>query len=137
MVEQPDPSPAERAALDDLQHAVEHLHRGCGALIAFHHNVGHAMDYLEAARADLEDAGREADAAVIRDEFLPAGIIDDRWTYELVQAYRDGLLADVTAFDAEVRGALAGGRTYLAERDLQRKWRERAGGRPAEPPGES
>ncbi|WP_318568197.1 hypothetical protein [Salinigranum marinum] len=116
----------ERAALHELQLGVEGVHRAYGHLLAFHHAIGRSMDHFASAEPELRAAGHEAHADAIRDCHLPAGVIDDRWSYELVEAFETGFLADVTAFDAAVRADLASGQSHVTERAQQRAWRERA-----------
>lgn len=118
----------EREALRRLQHAVEHVDRAYGELVAFHHEIGSAFDQLEAARESLRAAGHDEFAATLRDEILPAGTVGDRWTYEVVEQVRDGVVRDVADVEAEVRGELADGVGHLDERELQSAWRERADG---------
>ncbi|WP_101296917.1 hypothetical protein [Halegenticoccus soli] len=119
---------AEREALHDLQLALEHVHRGYGALLEYHHQIGRGMDKLDAAESKLREAGHGGLADRLRDKHLPSGAIDDRWTYELVEEFRRGFLADVTDFESEVRDLLADGERHITERRQQRRWRERADG---------
>lgn len=121
-----DLSDAEREALRRLQHAREHVSRGYGELLAFHHEMGNAFDQLETAREQLREAGHDEFAATLRDEILPAGSVGDAWTYELVEDVRTGVLADVDEFDEAVRTELTDGLEHLDERELQRDWRGRA-----------
>ncbi|WP_312910672.1 hypothetical protein [Natronosalvus caseinilyticus] len=121
-------SDAEKDALHDLQLAVEHLHRGYGALLECHHEVGHAMDQVADAEDRLREADHETWANDLRDEYLPAGSIGDRWTYELIEEFSDGFLRELTDFEATVRDELADGQGHVTEREQQRRWRERAEG---------
>jgi len=116
----------ERAALHDLQLGIEHLHRGYGHLVAFHHEVGRGMDRLNDAREKLRRSGHDAWADVLRDDLLPSGAVDGRWTYEVVESFADGFLTPAAEFEAEVREALADGRQHVTERQQQREWRERS-----------
>lgn len=118
---------AEREALHELELGLEHVYRGYGALLTFHHQIGHAMDHLAVAETRLRDAGHDAWADELRDHILPAGAVDDRWTYELVRAFQSGMLADVTDFESAVRDVLADGIDHVTERRQQAQWRERAG----------
>jgi hypothetical protein len=117
---------AERAALHDLELGLEHVHRGFGALVTFHHEIGRGMDRFDDARARLREAGHDDLADRLRDEVLPAGAVGDRWSYELVADFREGFLADATAIEVAARAALAGGEHHCTERAQQRHWRERA-----------
>jgi hypothetical protein len=122
----PDLTDDERTALHELQLGVEGLYRAYGHLLAFHHAIGRSMDHFAAAESPLRAAGHTGHADTIRDRHLPAGVIDDRWSYELVEAFEAGFLREATAFDAEVRSDLAGGQTHVTERAQQQAWRERA-----------
>ncbi|MCU4752063.1 hypothetical protein OB919_08705 [Halobacteria archaeon AArc-curdl1] len=119
---------AEQDCLHELQLAIEHLYRGYGTLLECHHEVGRAMDRMATAETLLRDAGHESWADDLRDEHLPAGAIGNRWTYEVVDEFSEGFLADVTAFETDVREELADGVHHISEREQQREWRERAAG---------
>mgnify|MGYP006295143567 CR=1 FL=1 len=120
---------ADRAALHSVELGVEWLHRAHGDLVRFHHQVGHAMDHLAEAEQQFRDAGRSDLADAIRDEYLPSGVIDDdRWSYDVLESYEEGFLAELTAFEAETREAVADGRRHVAERHQERVWKRRAGG---------
>jgi len=121
---------AERRALHDLELGVEHLRRAHGLLLAFHHRVGHAMDRIADAETGLREEGHREHADRIRDRQLPAGVFEDRWTYELAEAFEEGLLAEVTDFEAELRAELAKGERHVAERRQRAAWRERSDGWP-------
>lgn len=121
-----DLSETERQALHELQLGVEHVHRGFGALLECHHEIGNGMDHLEEARTLLAAAGHAEDAGELRDDLLPAGVFEDNWTYELVEAFRDGFLDDVDAFEQDVRDRLADGERHVAERRTQRERLDRS-----------
>ena len=122
----PDLTESERTALHELQLGVEGVHRAYGHLLAFHHAIGRSMDHFAAAEPELRAAGHHDHADAIRDCHLPSGVIDDRWSYELVEAFEAGFLADVVAFDETVRADIAAGQSHVAERAQQQAWRERA-----------
>ena len=119
-------SDTEREALHALQLGVEHVHRAHGHLLGFHHQVGRGMDRLDEAASLFRAAGHDAFADRLRDELLPAGVVGDRWSYELVEAFADGMRRDVDAFDAVVRDSLVDGRRHVSERAQQAEWRARA-----------
>ena len=130
MVEYTDPdlSETEGEALHNLQLGIEKIHRGYGALLDWHHHVGNGMDYFVLAERQLREAGHGAFADELRDVHLPSGAVGDRWTYELVDAFRHGFLADVTSFEASVREDLADGSPHVTERRHQRERRDHAAG---------
>ncbi len=116
----------EQQALHELQLGVEHLYRGYGSLLEFHHTIGRGMDHLDNAESALQDAGHEGIADQLRNEKLPAGVFEEAWTYEVVETFKRNFLADVTAFEEEIREELADGRQHITEREQQQEWRERA-----------
>lgn len=116
----------ERAALHDLQLAVEHVYRAYGYLLEFHHETGHAMDRFEEAREKLAAAGHDEFADALRDDILPSGAVGDRWSYELVEGFEHGMFTDCVAFERLVREELADGVEHVAERRQKRRWRDRA-----------
>ena len=122
----PDVDETEREALHELQLGIEHVQRGYGHLLAFHHQVGRGMDRFATAESLLREGGHDELADVIRDDILPAGVIDDQWSYELVEDFEQGFLLETTRFEQLVRAELADGVSHVTEREQQREWRERA-----------
>ena len=119
-------SKTEREALHDLQLGIEHFHQGYGHLLAFHHAVGRGMNRFEDAREKLREAGHNDRADALRDDLLPAGVFDERWSYELVEAFADGFLAMAVEFESSVRDELADGRRHVTERYQRHDRRERS-----------
>lgn len=117
---------AEREALHELRLGIEHVHRGYGHLLAFHHQVGRGMDRFARARDLLREAGHDEFADRLRDDLLPAGVVGDAWSYELVEAFEAGFLAETTAFERGVRAALVEGADHVTEQEQQRRWRAAA-----------
>ncbi|GAA0466289.1 hypothetical protein MUK72_01070 [Halococcus dombrowskii] len=126
MDDQQGPDEDERAALHDLQLGIEHLHRGYGHLLAFHHAIGRGMNRFDDAREQLRASGHDEHADALRDDLLPAGVVDEQWTYELVEAFVDEFLDPVDEFEADVREELADGRRHVTEDRQRRAWRERS-----------
>lgn len=119
-------SEAELEALHDLQLGIEHVHRAYGTLLAFHHQLGHAMDRMGEAEGQLRDAGHDSWADELRDQHLPAGAVSDQWTFELVEEFSEVFLEEVDRFEGEVRDELADGLDHVTERRQKRRLRERA-----------
>lgn len=120
------PTETEREALHRVTLGMEWLHRANGRLLAFHHSVGHAMDHFAEAEPLLRSAGYTDLADAIRDEHLPRGVVGDSWSYDLVENFEDGVLADMDAFETTVRGRLADGQRHVAERAQEQAWKGRA-----------
>ena len=123
---------AEQQALHELQLGVENLYRGYGSLLDFHHAIGRGMDHLHDAEEVLREAGHEKRADMLRDEALPTGVLEDKWTYEIVESFEREFLAEVSGFEQDVREELADGKEHITERRQQQGWRERAEDRDAE-----
>lgn len=122
----PELTETELDALHATQLGIEHVYRAYGDLLGCHHRTGHAIDKFAEAEALLREAGHEEFADELRDHLLPAGAIEDRWTYELVEAFREGFVDEVESFESTIRSELADGRRHITEREQQRRWRERA-----------
>lgn len=117
----------QRDALHEVELGLEWLQRAHGHLVEFHHATGHGMDHLANAEELLREAGHDDLADRIRDEHLPTGVTaGDRWSYAVLEGFQDGVLADVQAFEADARNAIADGRRHVAERQQEREWRDRA-----------
>ena len=123
----PDLTETEREALHRAELGVEWLRRAHGSLVEFHHATGHAMDHMADAEATLREAGHTALADELRDELLPRGAVEDRWTYDLLETFEAGLLADVTDYERRARQQLADGERHITERRQEQAWKERAG----------
>ncbi|XVH32674.1 hypothetical protein ACNS7O_05670 [Haloferacaceae archaeon DSL9] len=115
----------ETDALHEIQLGIEHLYEAFGHLVAFHHGVGHAMDRMANAEEYLRESGHEEFAEELRTTHLPAGAIDDMWTYEVVETFRWGLLTDMNDFESRVRTNIAEGVHHVKEREQQHEWRQR------------
>ncbi|NUC74490.1 hypothetical protein HTZ84_19685 [Haloterrigena sp. SYSU A558-1] len=121
-------SDVEADALHELQLGIEYVHRAYGTLLEFHHELGHAMDRMGDAEDALREAGHEEWADALRDDHLPAGAVSDQWTFELVEEFSDEFVAEVDAFETEVREELADGVDHVTERRQKRQLRDRADG---------
>ena len=124
---------AEISALHEVELGIEHLHRAHGHLIAFHHSTGRAMNHLAAAEKRLREAGYDALADTIRDEYLPRGVIegrrpDDRgrWSYDVLETYQELFLDDIVGFQDEVTETIADGLRHVHERIQEREWKSRS-----------
>jgi len=122
----PTPSESELSALHKAELGVEWLRRAHGSLVEVHHATGHAMDHLHDAEATLREAGHIDLADQLRDELLPSGAIEDRWTYDLLETFESGILDDVAGYERRIRKELADGERHLTERRQEREWKQRA-----------
>ena len=121
-----DLSEFEMEALHSVELGLEWLRRAHGNLIEFHHATGHAMDHLDDAEPVLRACGYDDLADRLRTDLLPSGAVDERWTYDLLETFEDGLLEDVEAYERQARDTIADGSSHVAERHQEREWRRRA-----------
>lgn len=128
MTDADDLTKAEQDALHEFQIATEYLHRAYGDLLKCHHQTGHAMDRLQDAKEKLEETDLDDAACELEEVHLPAGAIEEKWTFQIVEEYRDGFLDDLLAFEAEVREELADGERHVTEAKQREQLRERADG---------
>lgn len=117
---------AARDALHSVELGLEWLQRAHGNLLEFHHGIGHGMNHLDDAEAKLRDCGHEELADRLRDDYLPRGPIDGRWTYELVEDFEAEFLDDLAELDRRAHEAIADGERHLAEQHQRREWERRA-----------
>lgn len=120
-------SDTERRALHEIELGAEWVHRAHGTLLEFHHDIGHGMDHLARAEALFRDAGWPELADALRDEQLPRGIDGhDRWSYELIEEFRNGFFSEITAFENAAHQRVADGKRHVAERAQKQEWSNRA-----------
>jgi len=123
----PELSEGEMEAVHSVELATEWLQRAHGEFLELHHKTGHAMDRLDEAETQLRDCGHDELADLLRRELLAAGVIDGRWTYDLLEEFEEEFLSDMTDFKRQVCNQVADGQRHVPERQQHREWRERAG----------
>lgn len=122
----PELTTAEQEALHSVEVGVEWLHRAHGNLVEFHHKIGRGMDRLDEAETQLRECGHTELADALRQEYLPRGAVDDRWSYELLENFQTGFLEELTDFERWTREEIAEGERHVAERRQRREWKRRA-----------
>jgi len=113
-------------ALHRVELGLEWFHRAHGHLVAFHHNTGHAMDPLRRRRGIAGDQGARRNWRTNSGRFLPCGVLDDRWSYDVLETFQDGLLDDAETFEVRARERSADGDRHVAERAQEKAWKGRA-----------
>ena len=124
--EAPELDETEREALHSVELGMELLRRAHGDLVGVHHKTGRAMDHFARAEGQLRACGYEGLADAVRDRCLPRGAVDDRWTYDLLESFEEGFLAEIADVEEHTREVVADGRRHVAERQQEREWRGRA-----------
>ena len=113
-------------ALGKLSAALEVAEDARGHLYAFHRLSGSADLSLQEAVRALRDAGHERVAEVIDDVLVGRDVIDDRWTFQLVERYDAGYIEVFRAAEQAARAALHAGEPHVYEAEM--KAREQTSG---------
>lgn len=97
-------------ALGKLSEALEVVEAARGFLYQFHRMSGTADLTLQEAVAMLRAAGHDEVADHIDRDLVGRNVVDDFWTYEIVERYDDQYWSVFRAFEADARSRLAGER---------------------------
>ena len=117
MVEASDLTEAEREAIHEVEAGTEWIHRAHGALVEFHHAIGHGMDHYDAAAEALAE-GHPDLAERFESAVLPAGLTEEgHLSYQLVAEFEERFLATVEGAVESTRAELADGERYVVEAD--------------------
>ena len=103
------------AALGKLSEALETVERVRGHLYSVHQLTGHADLMLDEAVDLLREAGQDELADAVRDELIGRNVIEDRWTYQIVEDYDDTYWSVFREYENRARQTLARGRRHLYE----------------------
>ena len=101
-----------------MTEALETLERARGHLYSFHQLVGEADFKLDEALEPL----RKLDAGLadrIERELVGRNVLEDRWTFEIIEEFDDGYYSVFRDFEREVRDTLTDGRRHLHEARLK------------------
>jgi len=121
----PDLTDTEAEAVHEIELGIEWLHRAYGELVELHHKTGHGFDHFDEAVSLLREAGRDDLADTLEQEHLSSGIVDGRWTYDLLEAFDEGLYDDLTDFEHRAREQITDGKRHVVERRQHRRWQRR------------
>ncbi len=116
-------------AVGKVTEARETIERARGHLYSFHQLTGRADLQLDAAVAQLHDAGHAELAQRISRELIGRNVLPGRWSFQVVEDYDDGYYRCFRDVERLVRNRLTGGRRPVYETQL--KERRRTSGHPA------
>lgn len=120
-------------ALGKLSEALEVVEEARGHLYAFHRRCGTADLTLGEAVEQLRTAGHEALADRLEHELVGRNVLQDRWSFQIVEDYDDGYYAAFRDLEREARSELMGGVRHVYEAEM--KDRRRTHGHPAHTAG--
>lgn len=121
------------AAVGKLTEAFETVERARGHLYSFHQLTGHADFLLGDAVELLVAAGHDELAKRLSTELVGRNVIQDRWTYQIVEDYDDCYYQPFRDLEREVREGLVGRARHVYEARL--KEQRRTPGHPQHTPG--
>ena len=108
-------------AAGKLGEALEYVERARGYLYNFHHHFGHADLMLDEVIEGLEKGGHSDLVEMIRSQVYGRDVLEDRWTYQVVDEFDDGYYAAWRAVTAAVRETVPGGGRHEHEAALKRR----------------
>jgi hypothetical protein len=91
------------------------MERAWGHLLACHQEVGHSQITMFDAADKLEAAGHHELATRLRSHHAVEDALPGRWTYQMVDEFRERLLMSIREFEEEGRNRLSGGVRHRAE----------------------
>lgn len=112
-------SDATVEALGKLSEALEVVEDARGSLYRFHRLTGTADLTLGEAVDQLRRAGHEELADRIGRELVGRNILQDRWTFQIMEEYDDGYYALFKDLEREAREQLVDGRRHLFEAEMK------------------
>lgn len=112
-------------ALGKLSAALEVVEHARGLLYGFHRMTGEADLALQEALTALSEAGHDPLAQNISRTLVGRDVIDDRWTFQLVETYDEQYWQVFRAAEEHARILLAGGLRHVFEAEM--KLREQGG----------
>lgn len=110
-------------ALGKLSEALELVEDARGSLYNFHRKTGGADLALGEAVEMLRSAGHEAVARRLEEELVGRNVIEERWTFQIIEDYDDGYYSEFRQQEAAARNELADGRRHLHEAQMKEERR--------------
>ncbi|MEV6285569.1 hypothetical protein [Kribbella sp. NPDC051770] len=107
-------------AVGRLTHALETVNRARGYLYGFHELTGRADNELDEVVDLFRKAGHQEFADRIERELIGRNVIQDRWTFQIVDDYETGYFATFTDFEAQARNEFCGGVRHVREAEMKR-----------------
>jgi hypothetical protein len=125
--EEPDPDHQRPDGVDDatveavgrLTEALESCERARGHLYSFHQLTGEADLKLGDAVDKLRKAGHDAIADRVEQELVGRNVIENRWTFQIVEAYDETYWSVFRETERSVRDQLTAGRRHLFEAEMK------------------
>ena len=111
------------AGVGKVSEALETIQRAKGSLYDFHQLVGKADFLLEDAANDLEAAGHDELAALLRSDIVGRNVLEGRWTFQIVEEFEDVYFSELVRAEERVRNQLMAGRRHVHEAEMKQERR--------------
>lgn len=112
-------------ALGTLSEAFEAVESARGFLYTFHRLTGTADLTLGKAIDELREAGHDDLADRLEHEMLGRNVIQDRWTFQIVEEYDQNYYSVFQELERAAREQLVGGRRHIFEAEMKERERTR------------
>lgn len=106
-------------ALGKLSAALDHVEDARGHLYALHRLMGSAESTLEEATAMVREAGHTALADALDRDALGQNPLPGMWSFQMVEAFDDGLYARTKALHQRALDELVEGRRHVFEAEMK------------------
>jgi hypothetical protein len=110
-------------ALGKLSEALEITEEARGLLYTFHRRTGEADLALDEAVELFREAGHDDIADRLQVDLIGRNVIQDRWTFQIVEDYDANYYDAFKRHEREAREALVDGRTHLFEAEMKEERR--------------
>jgi hypothetical protein len=102
------------------------VERAWGNRVTFHLEIGRAQLMMLVASRRLVELGARELADRVRHDLAPRDALPGRWTYRIIDEFRESFLRPARAVEEEVREALCEGRRHRFESALRDRHRSGA-----------
>jgi hypothetical protein len=106
-------------AVGKLSEALEVVEHARGHLYAFHRYSGTADLTLQQAVSGLREAGAAELADQVEQVLVGRDVIEDKWTFQLVEAYDAQYWSVFRAVESSVREQLLQGKQHIYEAEMK------------------
>jgi hypothetical protein len=111
------------AAAGKMSEALETLERARGHLYSFHQLVGEADCSLDEVLDRLRAANADDLADELERELVGRNVLEDRWTFQVVEEFDDCYWSVFRDYERRVREAMTAGRRHIHEAELKARRR--------------
>lgn len=112
----------DRALLETMAtaaEAIEYIERARGHLYTLHHLLVRADILFADVATSLRDQGHADEAEILETRVIGRDVIDDRWSFEVVEAFEDGFYGPISGAVRDIERRTVGGRRHALDAALK------------------